>query len=208
MTALIDAVLAEAGGWSALEAIAVGFALAYLVLAIRENVWCWVCAGISSAIFVGVFALSKLYMEAALNAFYFGMAIYGWRTWRRRDDAGPGDGDRPVVRWPPGRHAVAVIVVGLLAAANGAILAHHTDAAFPYLDSLTTWAALWTTFLVARKVLENWWYWLAIDGLSVWIFWEKGLALTAALFVVYLLLIPFGLVAWTRSLHSQDAARA
>jgi nicotinamide mononucleotide transporter len=81
----------------------------------------------------------------------------------------------------------------------GTLLARHTDAAFPYIDSATTFAAIWATFLVARKVLENWWYWLAIDTVSIFIYWSRDLELTSLLFLLYVGMIPFGLVRWTRS---------
>ena len=90
----------------------------------------------------------------------------------------------------------AVIVAS---AVSGYMLSTYTDAAYPYIDSLTTWAAIWATFLVARKVLENWWYWLAIDIASVFIYWSRELQLTSLLFVVYVIMIPFGLISWTRS---------
>ena len=64
-----------------LELIAVVLAIAYLILAIRQNIWCWFCAGISTAIYVYLFVDAKLYMESLLNAFYFGMALYGWSIW-------------------------------------------------------------------------------------------------------------------------------
>jgi nicotinamide mononucleotide transporter len=78
----------------------------------------------------------------------------------------------------------------------------------PYVDSLTTFAAVWATFLVARKVLENWWYWLAIDSVSVVIYWSRDLPLTALLFVLYVILIPFGLNGWRRSFLEQSALQA
>ena len=58
-------------------------AVLYLLLAIRENIWCWACAGVSTAIYVYLFLTAQLYMESALNVFYFGMAIYGWSVWYR-----------------------------------------------------------------------------------------------------------------------------
>ena len=92
-----------------------------------------------------------------------------------------------------------------LSLVSGALLGAYTDAAFPYIDSLTTWSAVWATFLVARKVLENWWYWLVIDIASVLIYWVRDLQLTSLLFVVYVIMIPFGLVSWTRSWRKATA---
>ena len=91
----------------------------------------------------------------------------------------------------------------VLSALTGYLLQRYSDAAFPYIDSLTTWGAIWATFLVARKVLENWWYWLSIDIASVFIYWSRDLQLTALLFVVYVIMIPFGLYSWTRSWREQ-----
>ncbi len=181
---------------TSLEILAVVMAIGYLLLAIRENIWCWLCAGISTAIYVWLFIDAKLYMESALNAFYFAMAIYGWYVWY----AGRTDQhERPVVTWPFSTHATAIVVVIIASLASGYLLSMRTDAAFPYVDSLTTWSAIWATFLVARKVLENWWYWLVIDIASIFIYWSRELELTAGLFVLYVIMIPFGIISWTRS---------
>ena len=182
--------------WSPLEVVAVVAAILYLLFAIRENIWCWLFAGISTAIYVYLFIHARLYMESALNVFYFGMAIYGWSVWyfgRTREH------ELPVSVWPLPVHVYAISTVIGLSLISGYALSVYTDAAFPYVDSLTTWSAIWATFLVARKVLENWWYWLAIDAASVIIYWMRDLQLTSLLFVAYVLMIPFGLISWTRS---------
>ena len=182
------------------EVLAVILAIAYLLLAIRQNIWCWAAAGISTAIYVWLFIEARLYMESALNAFYFAMAIYGWYVWY----SGRSDGhERPVVVWPGRVHAIAITVIVAASAVSGFLLHRHTEAAFPYVDSLTTWSAIWATFLVARKVLENWWYWLVIDSASVFIYWLRDLELTSLLFVLYVIMIPFGLVSWSRSYREQ-----
>jgi nicotinamide mononucleotide transporter len=189
----------QAQALSVLEASAVLLAVGYVVLAIRQSIWCWLCAGISTAIFAYLFFGVRLYMEALLNVFYFAMAIYGWRTWH----VGRHDGhDLPVVVWPQTAHLQAIAAIVLLSCATGYLLDSRTDAAFPYIDSLTSWGAVWATFLVARKVLENWWYWFVIDATMVCVFWAKDLEFTAVLYVLYLLLIPLGIVAWTRALRA------
>jgi nicotinamide mononucleotide transporter len=173
------------------------------MLAIRENIWCWLCAGISTAIYVYLYFSAKLYMESVLNVFYFAMAIYGWLVWR---SGNAGDGTIAVTTWAVKVHAAAGAVIAVMVIASGFLLDRYTDAAFPYIDSATTFAAIWATFLVARKVLENWWYWLVIDVVSIFIYWTRGLELTSALFVLYVLMIPFGLASWTRSLREQREA--
>ena len=196
MASLSDTLIAQLTAWSPAETIAVTCAVLYLLLAIRENIWCWFFAGVSTAIYVWLFIVAKLYMESLLNVFYFAMAVYGWYSWRG------GRSNRhelPVTVWPVRAHAIALGVIALLVAAFGSWLARYTDAAFPFIDSATTFSAMWATFLVARKVLENWWYWLVIDVVSVFIYWSRGLELTSLLFVIYIVMIPFGLYRWTRS---------
>lgn len=188
--------------FTAAELVAVVLAIAYLILVIRQNILCWICAIVSSGIYVWLFIDAKLYMESGLYLFYVGMACYGWWVWARgsRDND-----DLPVVVWPWKVHVLAIAMVVGLALLAGSILVRFTDAAFPYIDSLTTFSGVWATYLVARKVLENWWYWLLIDLASIILYWQRDLELTALLFVVYVLLIPVGLLQWRRSM-SQLAA--
>jgi len=93
------------------------------------------------------------------------------------------------------RHAITVTGIVVASAALGSLLS-RTDAAFPYVDSFTTVAAIVTTYMVARKVLENWAYWLVIDSVSVYVYFARGLELTALLFVLYLVLIVVGWRRW------------
>jgi len=192
--------LEQAKAQSLPEVIAVIAAILYLLFAIRENIICWFFAAISTAIYVWLFIEAKLYMESVLNGFYLIMAGYGYFVWNsgRRDG-----GNKPVVVWPLETHLKAIAAIITVSVANGYLLSTFSDAAFPYIDSLTTWFAIWSTFLVARKVLENWWYWLVIDSASVVIYWSRDLQLTSVLFVVYVCMIPIGLYSWNKSMREQ-----
>ena len=197
---LLSQLSEQAQAQSAPEVIAVIAAIAYLVFAIRQQIICWLFAAISTAIYTWLFLEAKLYMESLLNLFYLVMAGYGWTVWR----SGRYDGhERPVVIWPVNTHLLAIAVLGILSVLSGYLLSEFSDAAFPYIDSLTTWFAVWGTFLVARKVLENWWYWLLIDLASIFIYWSRDLQLTVLLFGVYIIMIPFGLISWTKSMRAQ-----
>ena len=202
MASLLGDLIEQARAFSGLEVVAVVLAVAYLLLAIRQNIWCWYCAAASTAIYIWLFFDARLYMESVLNVFYFVMAVYGWMVWNSGRDA---THELPVVSWPFRIHGTAILTVVLISVINGYLLSRFTDAAFPYIDSLTTWSAIWATFLVARKVLENWWYWLVIDVASVFIYMARDLQLTSLLFVIYVIMIPFGLIIWTRSMREQPA---
>lgn len=205
MSSLVEQIRSQLATFSLTEITAVVLAIAYLLLAIRQNIWCWLCAGVSTAIYVYLFIDAKLYMESVLNGFYFAMAVYGWYAWRAGTEHSP---DLPVSVWPLRRHVMALLAIAMLAACSGYLLREFTSAALPFVDSLTTFAAIWATFLVTRKVLENWWYWLAIDAASVLIYWSRDLQLTSLLFILYLVMIPFGWISWRRSLDDRHAAPA
>lgn len=198
MNDLLATIGRQAGAFSVIELIAVIAAIGYLLLAIRQNIWCWAFAAISTSIYIYLFLEAQLYMESVLNVFYLAMAAYGWWLWYF------GHGDKralSVSRWAMSRHVKAMLVIVSLAALTGYLLDTWSDAAFPYIDSATTWAAIWATYLVAQKVLENWWYWLVIDSASIIIYWLRDLELTALLFGVYVLMIPFGYLSWRRSMR-------
>ncbi|MFW6339867.1 MAG: nicotinamide riboside transporter PnuC [Wenzhouxiangella sp.] len=190
---------------SAWEVLAVVLAIAYLLLAVRQNPWCWAAAFVSTAIFTALFWQVQLVMQSALNVYYMAMAVYGWWHWRH---GGTADGGLPIVRWPWQRHLLTITVIVLAALVSGWLLARHGSAARPYLDALITWGAVVTTFMVARKVLENWAYWMVINSLAVWLFLDRAMPLTAALHATYLVISLFGWARWRRDFRQAQTAGA
>jgi nicotinamide mononucleotide transporter len=183
------------------EVLAVVLAVGYLVLAIRQNIWCWAVGAVSTVLYLFIMYQSRLYMESLLQLFYLAMAVYGWYSWSRpaRGEAG-GDGELKVTTWPLRRHLFAIGSVLLLVYVSGDLLARYSDAALPHLDSFTTWGAIVATFMVTRKVLENWLYWFVIDAVSIGLYLNRDLFFTAALFGVYLVMIVIGYRSWRASM--------
>jgi nicotinamide mononucleotide transporter len=184
---------------SPLEAAAVACAVLYLLLVIRENVWCWPAALVGTLLSLVVFVDAKLYMESALHLFYAGMAVYGWHQWVRGGERTAGVA---ICVWPWQRHAAVIASVLGVSWVFGSVLEARTDAALPYIDSFTTVAALITTYMVAKKVLENWLYWFVIDAVSIYLYVSRELLLFAGLYAVYLVLIVVGYRAWSRQWRS------
>lgn len=184
-----------------LEALAVVCAIAYLLLAARESLWCWYFAFVSSALYVFIFWDVSLLMESLLSVYYVVMAVVGWQQWRSGDK----QNGRPIVtlRWQ--QHVGLLAAMLLLALASGWWLRDNTSAAWPFVDSFTTWGAAITTVLVVRKVLENWLYWLLIDSISLYLYVDRGLYLTALLFAGYLVIVVFGYLHWRRQYLQQSS---
>ncbi|MGX5914685.1 nicotinamide riboside transporter PnuC [Aliidiomarina sp. Khilg15.8] len=181
---------------SAWELTAVALAIAYVVLAIRQSLWCWPAAILSAGIYTWLFADGRLYMESLLQVFYIIMAIYG--LWQWRQGKRNGNGPLPVSERPLRWHLPWI--AGLLAASLllGFVLSVYTTAEQAYLDTLTTVFSLFATYLVARKVLENWLYWIVIDAAYVVLFWSKGFHATALLFALYTIMAAIGFWRWRK----------
>ncbi|MFL0803936.1 MAG: nicotinamide riboside transporter PnuC [Agarilytica sp.] len=187
---------AQKNAW---ELLAVLLALAYLVLALRESIWCWPAAFISTAIYTVLFWHVSLLMDSALNVYYMAMAVYGGWVWRSQNAS---VAVTTVTTWPWRWHVVTIVAIILASAVSGYLLDKNTEAAWPYLDSFTTWASVITTYMVAKKVLENWLYWIVIDSVALGLYIERGLYPTAFLFVLYLVICVFGYFAWRRKLSA------
>jgi nicotinamide mononucleotide transporter len=181
---------------SPLEALSVVLGLAYAMLAIRRSRWCWVSGGLSSAIMIYLSLHARLPMQAALQVYYVVISVYGWWHWTREEEA---QGTLVVTTWPIGRHLAACAAVVLVSAITARWLATETHAAWPLLDSLTTWGSLYATWLEARVKLENWLYWIFIDSLLSFLFGTQGLYFVALLSVVYLGFSAVGFMRWLKT---------
>lgn len=189
-----------------LEVAAVVLGIVYILLIVRRSRLGWIAGGIGSAIYVYIAATARLPMQSALNFYYVVMAFYGWFSWTRgQQQTGQ---EPPIVRWPVRRHLLAVAAIILVSALTARWLARETHAAWPYLDSFTTWTSLLATWLVTRMKLENWLYWICADCVTVFLFAAQGHPFTAGLFVAYISIATFGFRSWLRRYRTQQLPRA
>jgi nicotinamide mononucleotide transporter len=199
--------LLTAQSMSPWEAVAVIFAIAYLLLAVKENIWCWLFAFLSTAIYTVLFWDVSLLMESALNVYYMAMAIYGWHQWTH---GGHNGSDKPqalgVQSMSGQQHLLMITATAILVAISGYLLSEHSSAAWPYVDSFTTWASVITTYLVTQKYLQNWLYWIVIDAVSIPLYIDRGLGMTALLFAAYIVIAVFGYMSWRKHLKSNGHA--
>lgn len=194
------------------EVAAVILGIAYLLLAMRENSLCWYAAFGSTAIYSWLFFDVSLVMESALNVYYLLMAIYGWYAWRTAKQVNKESASNPIDElktpavihiWTLSQHSFAIGGMILLSLVSGYLLSENTNAALPYLDSFTTWGAVLTTYMVAKKVLENWLYWIVIDAAAVYLFIDRGLYLTTLLMAIYVVLAVVGYISWKKRFAEQ-----
>ena len=179
-----------------LEFIAMLLALLYLMLAILQKRACWYAAFVSTALYTFIFWDVSLLMESALQIYYMIMAVYGWWYWHADNE------HRPIVRWSLSRHLAIISGIAVLTLVSGTLLHRYTEAALPFLDAFTTWASVITTVMVARKVLENWLYWVVIDAASIVLYLARDLNVTAVLFGLYVVLAAVGYRQWQRQMRT------
>ncbi|MBY5991265.1 nicotinamide riboside transporter PnuC [Ferrimonas balearica] len=180
--------------------MAVLLAIAYLLLAMRRSLWCWPAAAGSTVIYMALFWHVALLMESVLNFYYLLMAGYGFWQWRFGGDRGAG---LALTRWSWTTHLVIIAGTTAVALGLGYLMDTRTHADLAYLDALTTCFAVVTTVMVARKVVENWLYWVVIDLVSIYLYLEKGLYLTSGLFLFYVGMAALAYLQW-RDQHRKE----
>lgn len=180
-----------------IEATAVFFGVLCVVLTIRQSIWCWPTGLVQVLLFIYIFYEVRLYSDLILHVIYVFLQVYGWYHWLH------GGRDRDTLR--VSRSALGVILGWVAAVIGGSLLlgfvmASSTDASVPYGDAFTTVASLVAQWLLARKCLESWAFWITIDVVAIGIYWHKELFLTAGLYSVFLVLAVAGFIAWRRSM--------
>ncbi len=168
----------------------------------RQNIWNWPTGLINTALFALLFLQSKLYGDAALQLFFFGMGVWGWWTWVR--NAGPTEG--PAVQRTSKTEWLLLAIAALVGTGLAALyLQHFTDSPVPLADGSILVLSLCATWGQVKKRLESWWIWIGVDVISVPLYVNRKLYPTAALYFVFGCLCVLGLREWTRSLRARPA---
>jgi nicotinamide mononucleotide transporter len=168
-------------------------------LTVRQNIWCWPTGIVMVALYAVVFFQAKLYADAGLQVVYFALQIYGWYEWLH---GGRARGKLEITRLRLRLGSLLVVIAATATVSMGYVLATRTDAALPYWDSTATVLSLIAQWMLARKLIENWLVWIAVDLLSIGIYAAKALYPTMALYAAFLALAAFGWIEWRKSLNS------
>ena len=137
------------------------------------------------------------------------MAFYGWYCWRKsnlvkNDLSDTVNAKIRINTWHTQTHVKVIILLTVLSIITGKLMATYTPTHFPYFDAATTIFAVFATYLVTQKVLENWLYWIVIDFVSIYLYVQKGLTPTAVLFFLYVGLATFGYFQWRKEYKTQQ----
>ena len=194
---VIEALLAMSG-W---EVTASLLGTGYVIFAARESQWCWPLAFISTLIYTVIFWEGQLPMQALLNFYYMGMAIYGYLLWRKQ---GNSENNLPISSWSLLQQLQFVIIGSFLTYAVGLYLTQSAISQSPYLDAGVTVFSVLNTWLMANKVLQNWLYWIVIDSAAIVLYAQNGYYATIVMFTVYLVLAIVGFISWQKLYRQQS----
>ena len=179
---------------SLIEILATLTSLTYLLLLIKQNIWCWFFSIISGLLSIYLFYSTKLYLESILYGYFVLISCYGWWNWSKRN------GSLRMREWKPIYHIFTVFIGFALACGLGYFFSTKTDASKPYLDAGTTVFSIIANILEARKMLSGWIYWIIINGVSVGLYLSKSLHIYAGLMIVYFIMSIVGYREWKKDL--------
>lgn len=180
------------------ELVAVALTLVAVYLTTRQVIWCWPLAILSVVMYGVVFFHARLYADMGLQAIYLALALYGWWSWLH---GGSDRGGLSVSRAPLA-FGVGLLMIGAAGGGGlGFLLERWTDASLPFMDATLSAFSVVAQWMQARKLLQAWLLWIAVDVFYVGMFIFKGLHLTAGLYAVFLYLAVFGYRSWRRSME-------
>lgn len=176
-----------------LEIIAFVLGIANVTLVVRRSLWNYPIALVMVSLYGLLFWQERLYSDAALQAFFFVVNLYGWVVWQRSLAR---EGEVAVGTLTPVAQGVWLAGIAVASSLWGGAMAGWTDAAMPYWDAVNAAASVAAQILLARRRLENWLLWIAVDLSSIALYAVKGLTLTAILYVIFLGLSVWGYREW------------
>lgn len=170
----------------------------YIILAAKENVWCWLAASISVCLYMYINYDLGYYSQAVLQIFYLFMAIYGYVMWNKLDP-------ERIKEWSAKKHLFIIFIGAIITFIIGFILTEYVeDSEQPLLDSLTTVFSVFACYMVAKKVLGNWLYWIVIDSLIIYLYYIQGEFILALQFLVYIIIAVYGYFSWIQRMKTND----
>lgn len=187
-----------------LEAIAVVFGIASVWFAKKENILVYPTGIVSVLIYIYICFFAGLYADMGINFVYFVMSIYGWIMWSRKDAM---KNVLPISWCSRKEHLFSAVMLAGFFALLSYFLTHYTDSNVPVIDSLTTSIFIVGMWLMARKKIENWIYWIIGDLISIPLYFYKDLALTSIQFTVFLVLAIMGYTEWRRKYRETGIAK-
>lgn len=178
--------------------------LLYLLLEIKQHRAMWIVGFLTSAVYVFVFFFSKIYADMGLNMYYVAISMYGFWQWTRKDKSIPADNASGETEKILYRNITLSLFIGIsfsILCIFGLIyyvLLNFTDSPIPMGDAFTTSVGIVATWMLARRIIEHWIFWVVVNFVSVYLFYLRGLYPTMFLYLCYAILAIVGYYTWKK----------
>ncbi|MCP4441477.1 MAG: nicotinamide mononucleotide transporter [Aureispira sp.] len=187
---------------STLEIITVLFNVLCVVLTIRKNIWCWPTGIVAVILSFVLYYDAKLYADMGLQIVFLGQCAYGWHYWLNGNKTE--EKEVPIRQLQLQQWLITLVIVVILWLGMAISLDTWTDADLPYWDAMGTTLSLTAQMLLARKILENWLFWIVVDILYTGILYYKELYLLSANYFFFLILAIIGFLQWKKDALAQN----
>lgn len=186
-----------------LEVLGFSVGLLYLWWEYHADSRLWFASIVMPTISMWIYFNKGLYADFSINIYYFVIAIYGYLTWTRNRRRGITEdkskkADLPITNIPADNLMRCVGVFALLWGAMYCGLRFLTDSTVPLADAFTTALSIVAMWMLARKYLEQWIAWIAVDAVCVGLYAYKGIYLYAVLYAIYTVIALIGYRNWRR----------
>ena len=204
MTELITYLFGQYNGYEtidiSLEIIAIIFGFLSVWYSKNNNIWVYPTGLISTLIFVYLLYKWELIGDLLINAYYFVMSLYGWYIWTRKVDE---THHTPITKTTSKekRTSVILFIATLLFVALVYHLFDKWTSWVAYIDTLTTAIFFVGMWLMARKKIENWIYWIVGDIISIPLYFYKGFTFTSFQYFIFTFIAIFGYLEWKKLLN-------
>lgn len=179
-----------------IELLASLLGILYVLLALKQNIWCWPVGLVNVALYILVFYRARLFGDMVLQGFYMVMAVYGWYNWKYGKSGQEAD-TLKITKIPLKTFGVMILLTAAASWGFGYVLS-RTVSTIPYWDGATTALGLAGTWMTARKYLENWLFWIFTDLLCVGVYFYKGLHLTVVFYAVLAVMAGIAYIEWRK----------
>lgn len=181
---------------NSIEILAVLAAFFSVYYSIYQNMLVWPTGLLSALTYCILFYLLHLYGDAFLQIIFFIISLYGWITWKKNKQ----DNHKIVITSMKSSSFwlwVGISMASILGLAF--ILRHYTDDTLPLLDATITICSIVGQILLCYRKVENWYFWILTNVVSIQAYLLKGIYLTALLYVLFLILACKGLHSWKKA---------
>ncbi|HMH21471.1 MAG TPA: nicotinamide riboside transporter PnuC [Puia sp.] len=180
-----------------LEFIAVVCGIASVAFSRMENILVYPTGMINTAIFIYLYLVHGLYADASVNFYYTVMSVWGWILWSRKKD---GHIALIITKSNAKDWRNSLIFFACCWVVLYTVLKKFTDSTVPQADALTSAAAFTGMWLMNKKKLENWTWWIITDLASVPLNFYKHLVFTSFQYLVFLILAVMGYISWRKKI--------